>query len=145
MPPLPNKRVPKPKLPKGASPPLTPTASNAPLPLFASNHNRNFATKENVQDMSSPSRKTSVKGKLKWVLRESVKGTQKGWLVRLMMLTKLVLFCSSEAMLVARLCAYQQKGKYLNCNAKFASVSIITNARKMLTLNLKRDRPSLVR
>lgn len=65
---LPNKRVPKPKLPKGASPPPpgTPTSSSVTLPLFASNHNRNFQMKENVQDASyNPNRKTSFKPKLK--------------------------------------------------------------------------------
>lgn len=70
-PPL-GKRVPKPKMPKGASPPpanfpSTPTSSNATQPQFASNH-KSAAMKENVQDISkatSPTRKPAVKGKLK--------------------------------------------------------------------------------
>lgn len=71
-PPVLGKRVPKPKMPKGASPPPptvgTPTPSNAAQPVFASNHNRSFSMKENVLDVnktSSPTRKLSVKGKLK--------------------------------------------------------------------------------
>lgn len=74
-PPL-GKRVPKPKMPKGASPPpanfpSTPTSSNAnvaSLPLLTTNHNRSASMKENVQDANkaaSPTRKPAVKGKLK--------------------------------------------------------------------------------
>ena len=72
-PPL-GKRVPRPKLPKGASPPpanspSTPTSSNVSLPLFTPNHNRSLSMKENLQDVSkssaSPTRKPAVKGKLK--------------------------------------------------------------------------------
>lgn len=71
-PPL-GKRIPKPKMPKGASPPpssspATPTSSNVSLPLFTPNHNRSLSLKENVQDVnkaSSPTRKSAVKGKLK--------------------------------------------------------------------------------
>lgn len=68
------KRVPKPKMPKGASPPPantpgTPTLSNVSQPVFASSHNRSFPMKENVgqevNKASSPTRKQSVKGKLK--------------------------------------------------------------------------------
>lgn len=70
-PPLLGKRVPKPKMPKGASPPpsnfpATPTTS-VTAPVFM-NHNKGFAMKENVQDTnksSSPTRKPAVKGKLK--------------------------------------------------------------------------------
>lgn len=76
-PPVLGKRVPKPKMPKGASPerggppasgPATPTSSNVSLPLFTPNHNRSFALKENIQETnksSSPTRKPAVKGKLK--------------------------------------------------------------------------------
>lgn len=71
-PPL-GKRVPKPKMPKGASPPptnfpTTPTTS-LPVPVLTPNHSKSFSAKENVQDMnkmsSSPTRKPAVKGKLK--------------------------------------------------------------------------------
>lgn len=73
-PPL-GKRVPKPKMPKGASPPpsnfpATPTSSTVSLPLFTPSHNRSLSMKENVQDSSkatSPTRKSALKGKLKWV------------------------------------------------------------------------------
>lgn len=72
-PPL-GKRVPKPKMPKGASPPptnfpVTPTSSNS-APVFTPNNNRSFSMKENIQDSGkalSPTRKIAVKGKLKWV------------------------------------------------------------------------------
>lgn len=71
-PPL-GKRVPKPKMPKGASPPPTslpgtPTLPNISQPVFTPNQNRSMSMKENVQDInktSSPTRKQSVKGKLK--------------------------------------------------------------------------------
>lgn len=74
-PPLLGKRVPKPKMPKGASPPpanlpATPTSSTVALPLFTPNHNRSVSMKENLQEGSktaSPTRKIAVKGKLKWV------------------------------------------------------------------------------
>jgi Methyl-CpG binding domain len=70
-PPL-GKRVPKPKMPKGASPPptnfpATPTSSNS-TPVFSPNNNRSFSMKENIQDPGkalSPTRKIAVKGKLK--------------------------------------------------------------------------------
>lgn len=73
-PPL-GKRVPKPKMPKGASPPpsllnypATPTSSSTAQPLFTSNNNKANLVKENVYDGSkaiSPTRKPSLKGKLK--------------------------------------------------------------------------------
>ena len=71
-PPL-GKRVPKPKMPKGASPPppasfsVTPTTTPSGPPLFASNHNKSFPMKENLQQVSTPSptRKPAIKGKLK--------------------------------------------------------------------------------
>lgn len=72
-PPLLGKRVPKPKMPKGASPPpanfpSTPTTSLT-TPVFAQNHSKSFSAKENIQDASkmttSPTRKPAVKGKLK--------------------------------------------------------------------------------
>lgn len=70
-PPL-GKRVPKPKMPKGASPPpanfpTTPVAS-LPVPVLTANHSKSFSAKENVQDVSktsSPTRKPAMKGKLK--------------------------------------------------------------------------------
>lgn len=73
-PPVLGKRVPKPKMPKGASPPPanipgTPTLSNVSQPpVFSPNPNRSFSMKENILDgnkTSSPTRKQSVKGKLK--------------------------------------------------------------------------------
>ena len=69
-PPL-GKRIRIPKMPKGASPPPPnfPTIPTSSLPVFTQNNNRNFAMKENIQDKStSPTRKSSVKGKLKWVM-----------------------------------------------------------------------------
>lgn len=72
-PPVLGKRVPKPKMPKGASPPppsgfpATPTGGNS-QPQFTPNHNKSISMKENVQESvkaSSPTRKSAVKGKLK--------------------------------------------------------------------------------
>ena len=66
-PPL-GKRVPKPKMPKGASPPPTTPPSAVSVPQFAPNH-KSIPMKENIQDpvkiVASPTRKPAVKGKLK--------------------------------------------------------------------------------
>jgi Methyl-CpG binding domain len=72
-PPLLGKRVPKPKMPKGASPPpanfpSTPTSSSNSVPQFTPNHNKSFSSKENMLDVSkasSPTRKPAIKGKMK--------------------------------------------------------------------------------
>lgn len=71
-PPILGKRVPKPKMPKGASPPppnvpSTPTTSLT-VPTFTPNHNKSVTMKENIQDAnkpSNPTRKPAIKGKLK--------------------------------------------------------------------------------
>jgi hypothetical protein len=66
-PPL-GKRVPKPKMPKGASPPPTTPPNQTSVPAFAPNH-KSIPMKENMQDpvktSLSPTRKIAVKGKLK--------------------------------------------------------------------------------
>lgn len=69
-PPLLGKRVPKPKMPKGASPPPPATTPTAVMnvPLFSPNH-KSIQMKENIQEViktsASPTRKLAVKGKLK--------------------------------------------------------------------------------
>jgi Methyl-CpG binding domain len=66
-PPL-GKRVPKPKMPKGASPPPTTPTAVMNVPLFVPNH-KSIPMKENIQEAVksslSPTRKPAVKGKLK--------------------------------------------------------------------------------
>lgn len=70
-PPLLGKRVPKPKMPKGASPPPTnfpTTPTTSPAPVLTAYNSKSFTAKENVQDPNktlSPTRKPAVKGKLK--------------------------------------------------------------------------------
>lgn len=69
-PPILGKRVPKPKMPKGASPPhTTPTASPLNVTQLLVPNHKSIPMKENIQEAvkttSSPTRKPAVKGKLK--------------------------------------------------------------------------------